>query len=68
MLEKLALFVFTVSSIAMFVLAIKGYLDLPTVYWSSTSNACVKIELSDDEIVGCENLNKHDQYNFVWVQ
>lgn len=54
--------IFFIASSAM------GYWELPTVYTSHTTGACVKIELSDGAIVGCENLEKFDRYENIWVK
>lgn len=57
-----------VTLIAFVVLTVKGYWDFPTVYTSTTSGACVKIELPDGSIVGCENLKSFERYENVWVK
>ena len=66
--EGLVSIVVGVALIAFLVLTVKGYWELPTVYTSHTTGACVKIELSDGSTVGCESLKKFDRYENVWVK
>lgn len=48
--------------------SLNGWLDLPTVYTSNSTGRCVKIELSDGSIVGCDRLKEFDKYENVWVK
>ena len=41
--------------------------ELPVVYWSTSKNECVRIEIKGEEI-NCDELYKYNRYERVWVK
>lgn len=67
-IENAVIIIISVIVAVFFAHSIVTYIDMPIVYMSNSNGACVKIETAEGKTIGCENLNKFDRYEVVWVK